>query len=71
MTHISDAGVIIRYEGREGVIENFSGGLVDEEDAKVIYTALTLFILSIPQRANPTTSAASEITSHLPSWRNG
>ena len=36
-------------EGLADVIPDFSGWLVDDEDAKVIYTALTLFLLSLPQ----------------------
>ena len=48
MTHVSNAAVDIMDEGLADVIPDFSGWLVDEEDAKVIYTALTLFLLSIP-----------------------
>ena len=49
MTHFSNAAVDIKDEGLAAVIPDFSGWLVDDEDAKVIYTALTIFLLSIPQ----------------------
>ena len=49
MTHVSNSAVDIMDEDLSDVIPDFSGWLVDEEDAKVIHMALTILLLSIPQ----------------------
>ena len=52
MTHVSNAAVDIMDEGLADVIPDFSGWLVNEDEAAIIHQAITLFLLTVPEQTD-------------------
>ena len=52
MKHIENSAIDLMSEGLADVITDFTGWLVDDEEAAVIHQALTLFLLTVPDQTD-------------------
>ena len=52
MTHVTNAAIDLTEYGLADVIPDYTGWLVDDDEAAVIHQALTLFLLTIPDHTD-------------------